>query len=172
MFKTRQKFGDSFLTIVQLLVSENTVRKIVKLVHIEHFGLSKKAALVSNFFSIGKIHHNFLVPRMIELGCKTFMPFQTSDLHRVTRGPLEELSIFNWWWNSWSYQWVLSWHPPPDRTHPLQKGMSERTWLSQEFTLKEPEKFHTSALIGMKSKNMNPKRTPQKSVKVWSIRRT
>ena len=30
-----------------------------------------------------KIHHNFLVPRMIELGCKTFMPIQTLDLHRV-----------------------------------------------------------------------------------------
>ena len=42
-----------------------------------------KAALVSNFCLIGKIHHDFLVPSMIELGCKTFMPFQTSDLHRV-----------------------------------------------------------------------------------------
>ena len=83
MFKTRQKFGDSFLTIVHLLVSENTVRKIVKFDQIEHFGLSKKAAVVSNFCLIGKIHHNFLVPRMIELGCKTFMPIQTLDLHRV-----------------------------------------------------------------------------------------
>ena len=43
----------------------------------------KKAAVVSNFCLIGKIHHNFLVPRMIELGCKTFMPIQTLDLHRV-----------------------------------------------------------------------------------------
>ena len=49
----------------------------------QHFGLSKKAALLSNFCIIGKIHHNFLVPRMIELGCKTFMPIQTFDLHRV-----------------------------------------------------------------------------------------
>ena len=71
MFKTRQKFGDSFLTIVHLLVSENTVRKIVKFDQIEHFGLSKKAAVVSNFCLIRKIRHNFLVPRMIDLGCKT-----------------------------------------------------------------------------------------------------
>ena len=49
----------------------------------EHFGLSKKAAVVSNFCLIGKIHHNFLVPKMIELGRKTFMPIQTLDLHRV-----------------------------------------------------------------------------------------
>ena len=83
MFKTRQKFGDSFLTIVHLLVLENTVRKIVKFDQIEHFGLSKKAALVSNFCLIGKIRHNFLIPRMIELGCKTFMHIQTFDLHRV-----------------------------------------------------------------------------------------
>ena len=68
---------------MHLLVSENTVRKIVKLVHIEHFGLSKKAAMVSNFCLIGTIHHNFLAPRMIELRCKTFMPFQALDLHRV-----------------------------------------------------------------------------------------
>ena len=66
-----------------LLASEHTVRKIVKFGHFEHFGLSKKAALVSNFCLIGKIHHNFMVPRMIELGCKTFMPIQTLDLHRV-----------------------------------------------------------------------------------------
>ena len=84
MFKTRQKFGDSFLTIVHLLVLENTDRKIVKFDQIEHFGLSKKAAVVSNFCLIGKIHHNFLVPNMIELGRKTFMPIQTLDLHRVS----------------------------------------------------------------------------------------
>ena len=83
MFKTRQKFGDSFLTIVHLLVSENTVRKIAKFVQIEHFGLSKKAGLVSHFCLIGTTHHNFLVPRMIELGCKIFMPIKTLDLHRV-----------------------------------------------------------------------------------------
>ena len=39
--------------------------------------------MVSNFCLIGKIHHNFLVPRMIELGRQTFMPIQTLDLHRV-----------------------------------------------------------------------------------------
>ena len=43
----------------------------------------KKAALVSNFCLIGKIRHNFLLPRVIELGRKTFMPFKTLDLHRV-----------------------------------------------------------------------------------------
>ena len=43
----------------------------------------KKVAVVSNFCLIEKIHHNFLVPRMIELGCKTCMPIQTLDLHRV-----------------------------------------------------------------------------------------
>ena len=57
------------------LHSENTVRSITKLDQIEHFGLSKKAAVISNFCLIGKIHHNFLVLRMIELACKTFMPF-------------------------------------------------------------------------------------------------
>ncbi len=45
----------------------------------------KKAAVVSNFFLIGKIRHNFLVPRMIELGRQTFMPIQTLDLHRVNQ---------------------------------------------------------------------------------------
>ena len=39
--------------------------------------------MVSNFCLIGKIRHDFLMPTMIELGCKTFMPFQTSDLRRV-----------------------------------------------------------------------------------------
>ena len=48
------------------LHSENTVRSITKLDQIEHFGLSKKAAMISNFYLIGKIHHNFLVPKMIE----------------------------------------------------------------------------------------------------------
>ena len=71
------------MTIVHLLASENTVRKIVEFDKIEHFALSKKAAVVSNFCLIGKIHHNFLVPKMIELGRKTFLPFQSLDLHRV-----------------------------------------------------------------------------------------
>ena len=68
------------------LHSENTVRSIAKLDQTEHFGLSKKAAVVSNFCSIGKIHHNFLVPKMIELGRKTFMPIQTLDLQSETDG--------------------------------------------------------------------------------------
>ena len=33
--------------------------------------------MLLNFCLIGKIRHNFLVPRMIELACKTFMPIQT-----------------------------------------------------------------------------------------------
>ena len=36
-----------------------------------------------NLCLIGKIRHNFLVPRMIELACKTFMHIQTLVLHRV-----------------------------------------------------------------------------------------
>ena len=47
------------------------------------FYYKKKAAVVSNFCLIGKIRHNFLVPRVIELGCQTFMLIQTLDLHRV-----------------------------------------------------------------------------------------
>ena len=43
----------------------------------------KKTAVVSNICLIGKICHNFLLPRVIELGCQTFMPVQTLDLHRV-----------------------------------------------------------------------------------------
>ena len=37
----------------------------------------KKAAVVLNFCLIGKIQYNFLVPRIVESGCKTFMPIQT-----------------------------------------------------------------------------------------------
>ena len=39
--------------------------------------------MISNFCLIGKIRHNFLVPKMIELGRHSFMPIQTLDLHRV-----------------------------------------------------------------------------------------
>ena len=93
MFKTRQKFGDSFLTIVLLLVSENTVRKIIKFDKIEHFGLSKKAAVVSNFCLIGKIHHNFLVPKMIELD---FHAYSDPDLHRVLCLLFKPILILHW----------------------------------------------------------------------------
>ena len=61
----------------------NTARNITKLDQIEKLELSKKAAVVSNFCLIGKIPHNFLVPKMIEWTCKTFMPIQTLNLHRV-----------------------------------------------------------------------------------------
>ena len=43
----------------------------------------KKAAVIFNFCLIGNIHHNFLVPRMLESAPKTFMPIQTPDLHGV-----------------------------------------------------------------------------------------
>ena len=45
-----------------------------KLTKLKNFDLSKIATVVSNFCLIGKIRHNFLVPRMIELACKTFRP--------------------------------------------------------------------------------------------------
>ena len=48
-------------------------------------GLSKKAVMVSNFWLIGNIHHNFLVPRMIELVQQTLMHIQTLDLHSVQK---------------------------------------------------------------------------------------
>ena len=56
----------------------------------------KKAAVISNFCLIGKICHDFLVPTMIKLGCKTFMPFQTSDLHRVNmRKVVRRLDLYH-----------------------------------------------------------------------------
>ena len=83
MFKTRQ-FWECFLKLFSTyFCTENTVRNIAKIDQIKKFGFSKKAAVVSNFCLIGKIHHNFLVPRMIELVCKTFIPIQTLDLHKV-----------------------------------------------------------------------------------------
>ncbi len=52
--------------------------------------------MVSNFCLIGKIRHNFLLPRVIELGRKTFMPIQTLDLHRVIRGNKKDnIPVFN-----------------------------------------------------------------------------
>ena len=49
----------------------------------QKYSQKKKAAVLLNFSLIGKIRHNFLVPRMIELAYKTFMPIQTLFLHRV-----------------------------------------------------------------------------------------
>ncbi len=91
-FKTLPNLGIVFFTIVQpkYLPSETTVRKIVKLDQIEHFGLSKKAAVVSNFCLIGKIHRNFLVPKMIELGCKQFHAYSDP---RSTQSDLLILAI-------------------------------------------------------------------------------
>ena len=43
--------------------------------------LLQKGAVVLNFCLFGKIHQNFLVPRMIESVPKTFMPIQTLVLH-------------------------------------------------------------------------------------------
>ena len=53
-----------------------------KLSGFKHF-YYKKAAVILNFCLIGNIRHNFLVPRIIELAPKTFMPIQIPDLHRV-----------------------------------------------------------------------------------------
>ena len=41
----------------------------------------KKTAVVLHFCLIGKIHHNFLVPEMIESARQTFMPIQTLNLY-------------------------------------------------------------------------------------------
>ena len=84
MFKTRQFWGLFFDPCATYLLSENTEHNIAKLDQIYKFGLSKNAAVVSIFCLIGKIHHNFVVPRMIESCRQTFMPIQTLDmLHRV-----------------------------------------------------------------------------------------
>ena len=45
--------------------------------------MKKKPAVIFNFCLIGNIPHNFLVPRIIELAAKTFMPIQTPGLQRV-----------------------------------------------------------------------------------------
>ena len=93
MFKTRQNWRQVFdhcaSYCATYFLSKSAGRYIVKLDQIEHFGLSNKAAVVSNFCLFGKNNYNFLVPRMIELGCQTFMPIQTLDLHRVYQKELE-----------------------------------------------------------------------------------
>ena len=58
-------------------------RNIPKFDKFDNIYAIKKAAVVLNFCLIGKIRHNFLVPRMIESARKTFMPVQTLNLHRV-----------------------------------------------------------------------------------------
>ena len=48
-------------------------------------GVSNRYKLLKETRLVGKIHHNFLVPRMIESVCKTFMPIQTLVLNRVSQ---------------------------------------------------------------------------------------
>ena len=72
-----------FLTVFSTyLHTENTVRNITKIDQIDKFGLSKKAAVVSNFCLLGKIRHDLLVTTMIELACQTFMQcnYASSDM--------------------------------------------------------------------------------------------
>ena len=89
-FKTRPICGYSFWPVCNLLCNLLALwkhwQKIVKFDQIEHFGLSKKAAVVSNFTTIF----------WFELGCKTFMPIQTLDLHRVKVASNSELRENQW----------------------------------------------------------------------------
>ena len=66
--------------------------KTVNFFDSQHFSYIKKIAVISNCCLIGNIRHNFLVPRMIELACKTFMPIQTLFLHRVERTSRETIN--------------------------------------------------------------------------------
>ena len=65
----------------------------------------KKAAVIFNFCLIGNIHHNFLVPRMIESAPKTFMPIQTPDLDRVPCNfPVRDCCEEMYFLNSFTYK--------------------------------------------------------------------
>ena len=75
-------FSDIVFQNKQVHNGQKTISKFLS--DLKNFFYKKKAAEVANFCLIGKIHHDFLVPTVIELGCKTFLPFQTSDLHRVS----------------------------------------------------------------------------------------
>ena len=66
-------FGDSFLTIVQPTCALKTLNETFSNLAI----WINQAAVVSNFCLIGKSHHSFMVPRMIELVNWTFMPTQS-----------------------------------------------------------------------------------------------
>ena len=99
--------------------TENTVKNITKLeTKLKNLNYLKKAAVVSNFCLIGKIHHQFLVPKMIEWTCKTFMPIQILDLHRVTTKKLKTLN-FKMKYAAFSFQ---TFYPSirPQCTKPLQ----------------------------------------------------
>ena len=74
-----------FLTVFSTyLHSENTVRNITKIDQVDKFGLSKKAAMVSNFCLVGKIRHNLLVTTMIELACQTFMQCSSASSDMIS----------------------------------------------------------------------------------------
>ena len=75
-------FSDSVFQDKQVHNGQKIIPKFLS--GFKYLYYKKKAAVVSNYCLIRKIHLNFLVPRMIEVGCKTFMPIQTFDLHRVT----------------------------------------------------------------------------------------
>ena len=63
----------------------------------------KKAAVIFNFCLFGNICNNFLVPRMIESACKTFMPIPTLDLDRVICSSIAKSGIgfWNYFFESW-----------------------------------------------------------------------
>ena len=65
----------------------------------EKFGLSKKNFSAIKFLLNWKDSPQFSGHRMIELGCKSFMPIQTLDLHRVaialSNKPLEIVKKFS-----------------------------------------------------------------------------
>ena len=48
-----------------------------------NISIIKKTAVILDFCLFGNIHHNFVVPRIIESAPKTFTPIQIPDLHRV-----------------------------------------------------------------------------------------
>ena len=88
------KFGNASDSVFRVQVGCTMVRKLSpKFTSFTHF-YYKKAAMVSNFCLIGKIHHSFMVPRMIELVNWTFMPIQTLDLHRVRKNVIRRPPIF------------------------------------------------------------------------------
>ena len=87
MFKICQFWNDSdsvlyLSSFFMLKTLSETLPNLTKLRNLDYLKKSCRA-VVSNFCLIWKIHHNFLVPRMIELACKIFMPIQTLDVHRV-----------------------------------------------------------------------------------------
>ena len=88
------------------MFTENTVWNITKLDQMEKFGLSKKAAVVSNFCLIGKINHNFLLPRMIVSARQTFMPIQTLDLSTQSASLAGQEDSFTWVVLTSLFQWV------------------------------------------------------------------